>query len=429
MAASAAQATSQEERVSTDAIAGPPSGQGGARRARIRPVHGHSSRCAGLYCRRDGHGAQNGGGAASGAESGRKDRLLPLAVRLSFFAPAAKKRPWESAMHRRTVLLSSLAALAAPRIARAAADRVAFGLDWKAEAEYGGYYQAAATGIYAKHGLDVTIRQGGPSVNHAALLLAGRLDFNITSNSFLALNFVKQDIPFRTVAAMFQKDPSVLIAHHGQGNDSFAALKGKPIMISADTRIGWWNFLKAKYGYSDSQIRPYDFNLQPFLANKKAVQQGFLGSEPFSIKQATGKMPVVLLVADAGFTGYASLIGTSDKYINTRPDLVKRFVDASIEGWYSYLYGDPSPGNARIRQANPEMTEALIAYGRQSLIQHGILTSGDAAKLGIGAMTQARWQDFYQSVQSEGLYPKGMDVAKAYTLKFVDRKVGMGMAH
>jgi NitT/TauT family transport system substrate-binding protein len=322
-------------------------------------------------------------------------------------------------MHRRTVLTGLAATLAAPAIARAATDHITFGLDWKAEAEYGGYYQAAATGIYAKHGLDVSVRQGGPSVNHTQLLLAGRLDFNICSNSFLALNFVKETIPFRTVAAMFQKDPSVLIAHHGQGNDSFPALKGKPIMISADTRVGWWNFLKAKFGYSDSQIRPYTFNLQPFLANKKAVQQGFLGSEPFSIKQATGEMPVVLLVADAGFAGYASLIATSDKNIDTRADLVKRFVDASVEGWYSYLNGDPSPANRLIKQANPEMTDALIAYGRGSLIQHGILTSGDAAKHGIGTMTKARWDAFYQATQSEGLYPKDMDISKAYTLTFV----------
>ena len=317
-----------------------------------------------------------------------------------------------------------LAALAMP-LPASAADKVSFGLDWKAEAEYGGYYQAAATGIYAKHGLEVTIQQGGPNVNHAQLLLAGRLDFNICSNSFLALNFVKEDIPFRTVAAMFQKDPSVLIAHPGQGNDSLAALKGKPIMISADTRIGWWNFLKAKFGYTDAQIRPYTFNLAPFLADKSAIQQGFLGSEPFSIKQAAGFDPVVMLVADGGFTGYASLIATSDKRIAQQPDLVKRFVEASIEGWYAYLYGDPAPGNALIRKDNPEMTEALIAYGRESLKTHGILTSGDAANVGIGAMTAARWQAFYDSTREQGLYPAGMDVSKAYTLTFVNQRVGM----
>jgi NitT/TauT family transport system substrate-binding protein len=308
-------------------------------------------------------------------------------------------------------------------------DQVTFGLDWKAEAEYGGYYQARATGIYAKHGIDVTIRQGGPQVNHTQLLLAGRLDFNICSNSFLALNFVKENIPFRAVAAMFQKDPAVLIAHPGQGNDSFAALKGKPIMISSDTRVGWWNFLKAKFGYSDNQIRPYTFNLAPFLANKQAIQQGYLGSEPFSIKEATGQMPVIMLVADAGFQGYASLIATSDKLIASNPDLVQRFIDASIEGWYSYLYDDPSPGNAQIKKDNPEMTDALLAYGRETLKKHGIINSGDAQRLGIGAMTAARWEAFYKATTNEGLYPKGMEVGRAYTLQFVDKKVGMEMKH
>jgi NitT/TauT family transport system substrate-binding protein len=306
-----------------------------------------------------------------------------------------------------------------------AADKVVFGLDWKAEAEYGGYYQALAAGIYAKHGLDVTIRQGGPQVNHPQLLLAGRLDFNICSNAFLALNFVKENIPFRTVAAMFQKEPAVLIAHPGQGNDSFEALKGKPIMLSSDTRVGWWNFLKAKYGYSDGQIRPYTFNLAPFLADRSAVQQGYLGSEPFSIRQATGADPVVLLVADAGFKGYASLIATSDKRIHDQPDLVQRFVDASIEGWVSYLNGDPSPANALIKRENPEMTDALITFGRDALKRNGILQSGDAATLGIGAMTAARWQAFYEATRSEGLYPAGMDYTRAYTLQFVNHKVGL----
>ncbi len=323
---------------------------------------------------------------------------------------------------RRLLPLLALLAFAAPA---AAADKVTFGLDWKAEAEYGGYYQAVATGIYAKHGLEVTVQQGGPQVNHTQLLLAGRLDYNICSNSFLALNFVKENIPFRTVAAMFQKDPSVLIAHPGQGNDTFEALKGKPIMISADTRVGWWNFLKVRFGYTDAQIRPYTFNLAPYLSDKKAIQQGFLGSEPFSIKETAHEDPVVLLVADAGFTGYGSLIATSDKRIKEQPEQVQRFIDASLEGWYSYLNGDPAPGNKLIKKENPEMTDALLAYGRESMNKHGILASGDAAKDGIGAMSSARWAGFYASVANQGLYPKGMDVSKAYTLAFVNKKVGM----
>ena len=324
----------------------------------------------------------------------------------------------------RMLVTTLLAAVMAAGAAQAQ-DKIAFGTDWLAEAEYGGYYQALAAGIYRRHGLEVTIRQGGPSVNQTQLLLAGRLDVNIASNSFIALNFVKENIPFRVVAAMYQKDPSVLIAHPGQGNDALSALRGKPIMISADTRASWWNFLRARFGYSDAQIRPYNFNLQPFLADKSAIQQGFLGSEPFSIKQEAGFDPVVMLVADGGYSGYAQLFAVSDKMIAERADVVQRFVDASIAGWAAYLDGDPAPANALIRKDNPEMTEALLAYGREALKKHAILTSGDAATGGIGAMTEARWADFFATMSDQGLYPKGLDIRRAYTLQFVNHKVGL----
>jgi NitT/TauT family transport system substrate-binding protein len=304
------------------------------------------------------------------------------------------------------------------------AQAVSFGTDWKAEAEHGGFYQALATGIYKRHGLDVTLRPGGPQVNHAQLLAAGVLDFNLASNSFVPLNFVRENIPMVAVAAIFQKDPSVLIAHPGQGNDSLAALKGKPIMIGSDTRVTSWQFLKQKFGYADDQIRPYAFSAAPFLADPKAVQQGYLTSEPFTIEQQ-GEKPVVMLLADAGYASYGALVQTSDKLAREKPDLVQRFVDASIEGWYSYLSGDPAPGNALIKKDNPEMTDALIAYGVQKIKEYGIVDSGDAKTDGIGAMTDARWREFYETMAQAGIYPAGLDYRKAFTLQFVNKKVGM----
>ena len=316
------------------------------------------------------------------------------------------------------------AATFALSLSAATQEKVSFGTDWKAEAEHGGYYQAIATGIYRQHGLDVSLRQGGPQVNHAQLLAAGRLDFNIAPNSFVPLNFVRENIPMVAVAAIFQKDPSVLIAHPGQGNDTLAALKGKPIMIGSDTRIGSWVFLKSKFDYTDDQIRPYTFSVAPFLADPKAIQQGYLSSEPFTI-ESQGVKSVVLLLADAGYTSYGSLIQTSDKLVQEKPDLVQRFVDASIEGWYSYLYGDPAPGNALIKHDNPEMTDALLAYGIAKIKEYGIVDSGDAKTYGIGVMTEARWQDFFNTMAEAGVYPKDLDFRKAFTLKFVGKKVGM----
>ena len=304
-----------------------------------------------------------------------------------------------------------------------AQDRITFGLDWKAEAEYGGFYQAVATGIYLKHGLDVTIQQGGPQVNHMQLLAAGRLEFNLGGGR--AIEFAQENLPFLAIAAIFQKDLAVLIAHPGEGNDSFPALKGKPIMIAADARLSWWRFLAAKFGYTDSQIRPYTFNLQPFLADPKAIQEGYASSEPFLIREKTGIEPVVLPLSEAGYKGYGNIITTSAKLIRERPDLVQRFVDASIEGWYSYLYGDPAPANRLIMKANPDMPANLIDFGRKTMITRGIVDLGDAKTLGIGAMTDARWKAFYQSMVAVGVYKPGIDLDKAYTTRFVDKRVGM----
>jgi len=325
-------------------------------------------------------------------------------------------------MHQRIRTLLAAAALLLP--VSAAAENVNFGTDWKAEAEHGGFYQAIATGIYKRYGLEVTLRPGGPQVNHAQLLAAGVLDFNIASNSFIPLNFAREKIPMVAVAAMFQKDPSVLIAHPGEGDDTLAALKGKPIMIGADTRVTSWLFLKEKFGYSDEQIRPYSFSVAPFLADPKAIQQGYLTSEPFTIEKE-GVKPVVMLLADAGYTSYGALIETSEKLAREKPDLVQRFVNASIEGWYSYLYDDPSPGNALIKHDNPEMTDALIAYGIARMKQYGIIDSGDAKEAGIGAMSEARWRDFFETMVKAGLYPADMDWHSAFTMQFVNHQVGM----
>ncbi len=314
------------------------------------------------------------------------------------------------------------AALALPRAA--AAESVAFGTDWKAEAEHGGFYQAIATGIYKRYGLDVNLRPGGPQVNHSQLLAAGVLDFNVASNSFVPLNYVQEKIPMVAVAAIFQKDPSVLIAHPNEGDDSLAALKGRPIMISGDTRVTSWLFLKEKFGYTDDQIRPYSFSVAPFLADKKAIQQGYLTSEPYTIEKE-GVHPVVMLLADAGYGSYGAMIETSEKLVREKPDLVQRFVNASIEGWYSYLYGDPTPGNTLIKHDNPEMTDALLAYGRDKMKAYGIIDSGDAKQDGIGAMSEARWRDFFKTMAKAGLYPAEMDFQKAYTLQFINKKVGM----
>ena len=326
------------------------------------------------------------------------------------------------------ILLTALAACSGGQRQAPAGGRtvIRFATDWRAEAEHGGFYEALATGEYKRRGLDVRIIQGGPGVNVPQLIATHAVEMGMGSNSFIVMNLVREKIPAMAVAAFFQKDPSVLIAHPGVGNDSLAALKGKPIMISADTRVGYWLFLKAKFGYSDSQIRPYNFNPAPFLADKSAVQQGYLTSEPYLIEKQ-GVQPVVMLIADSGYTSYGSLIETSQKLVEQKPDLVQRFVNASIEGWYSYLYGDPSPANALIKRDNPEESDDLIAYAIAKMKQYGVVDSGDSQNQGIGTMSDPRWKDFFDVMARQGLYPKDMDWHKAYTLRFVNQRVGIAL--
>ncbi len=305
--------------------------------------------------------------------------------------------------------------------------KVTFGTDWLAEAEHGGFYEALAMGLYKQRGLDVTIKMGGPQTNGNAAIATGQVDFMLSSGSFAALSMVEQSIPVIAVAAFFQKDPQVMITHPGMGLDTMAQLKGHPIMISAGARSGLWLFLKAKFGYTDDQIRPYNFSMAPFLLDKNLVMEGFLSSEPFQIEKQAGFKPVVNLLADNGFDNYSDVILTQTKTVQNRPEIVRAFVEASAEGWYHYMYGDPAPGNALIRAANKDMTQEIIDNGIKVMREHGIVDSGDSLTLGIGAMSEARWAHFLDTMTQAGVYPKGLDARRAYTLEFVNKGVGMAL--
>lgn len=299
--------------------------------------------------------------------------------------------------------------------------KILFVTDWKAQAEHGGFYEAVAEGLYAKHGLSVVIREGGPTVNVGQLLAGGAADFGIASNGFIPLNLRRAGGAFKAVMAVFQKDPQVLITHPRGDIKSIADMAGKPVMISDAAVATFWPWLKAKYGFSDNQIRKYTFNLAPFLVDKSAIQEGYLSSEPYAIEKEGGIKPQVYSLADAGYPGYANLVLVPDLWIASKPSAVQAFVDASIEGWMDYLYGDPRPGNDLIKKDNPEMTDDLIAQAIDKMRRYGIALSGDAAKQGIGAMSNQRWQDFFAVMSHEGIYPRDFDYRDGYTLQFVNK--------
>jgi NitT/TauT family transport system substrate-binding protein len=301
-------------------------------------------------------------------------------------------------------------------------DKVRFGTNWVAEAEHGGFYQALADGTYLKYGLEVTIVPGGPNMNNRILLPVGKLDFFMSANSLQAFDAVAHDIPTVTVAASFQKDPQVLIAHPGV--ERLADLKKLTLFVSPEGMVSYFQWLKADYGFDEAKVKPYTFNAQPFLADKNSAMQGYVTSEPYAIETQGGFKPKVFLLADDGFNAYSTLIETRRDLVEKRPDLVQRFVDASAIGWYNYIYGDSRPGNELIKQQNPEMTDAALAYSIAKMKEFGIVDSGDSLKLGIGAMTDARVKSFFDKMVRAGAVKPGLDYKRAYTLQFVNKGVG-----
>jgi NitT/TauT family transport system substrate-binding protein len=322
-------------------------------------------------------------------------------------------------------LLAGLSLLASPALA---ADKVSFGTNWLPEAEHGGYYQALADGTYAKYGLDVTIVPGGPQANNELLLAAGRLDFYMGGNLLLAFDAVARGVPIIVVAAHFQKDPQIFMSHPGQGLDKWTDLpSASQTIIGKEGLVTFYQWMEQAYGFKENNVRPYTFNPGPFIADPHAIQQGYVTSEPFAVEREGHFKPDIFLFADNGYKTYATTVETRADLIASKPDLVQRFVDASTIGWYNYLYGDNAKANAAIKAANPEMTDEQIAFSIGKIKEYGLVDSGDTLKLGVGAMTDERIKDFFDSMVKAGVVKPDIDYKKSYTLQFVNKGVGLDL--
>ena len=323
-------------------------------------------------------------------------------------------------------LVAALVALS-PAGAQTALDKISFGTNWVAEAEHGGFFQALADGTYKKYGLDVTIVPGGPNDNNRMLLIAGKLDFFMAANTLMSFDAAANDVPVVTIAAIFQKDPQVFLTHPESKVAKLEELKPLTLFVSKEGISSYFQWLKSEYGFSEEKVKPYTFNSQPFLANRLSAMQGYVTSEPFAIEKAAKFKPGIILLADYGFNTYSTLIETRREFIDKKPDLVQRFVDASIVGWYNYLYGDNTPANAMIKKLNPEMTDDLLAYSVSKMKEYGIVDSGDALRDGIGAISDARVASFFDKMVRAGVVRRDIDFRKSYTLRFANKGVGLDL--
>ena len=321
--------------------------------------------------------------------------------------------------------LMSAGALAQPAFAL---DKVTFGTNWLADPEAGGYYQALVDGTYEKYGLDVTILPGGPSANGGMLLIAGKIEFFMGGDMIGDFLAVQNNIPTIVVAADFQKNPQCFMSHPGVGLDKWRDLpKASPAFVSAGAVNTFWAWMRLAYGFKDGNIKPYNFNSAPFIADKHSIQQGYITSEPYAVKKEGHFKPNVFLLADYGYTTYSTEIVTRREIVDKNPDMVQRFVNASAIGWYNYLYHDNAKANAMIKKENPDLTDDQIAYSIAKMKEYGIVDSGDSLKLGIGAMTDARMKSFFDKMVRAGVIKAGIDCQRAYTLQFVNKGVGLDL--
>jgi NitT/TauT family transport system substrate-binding protein len=309
----------------------------------------------------------------------------------------------------------------------ASLDKVSFGTNWVAQAEHGGFYQAVADDTYARFGLDVTIVPGGPNVNNRIQLIAGKIEFFMSANTLQSFDAVANNVPVVAIAAIFQKDPQVFLAHPQSKVTKLEDLKPLTLFVSKEGMPTYFRWLKSEYGFSEDKVKPYTFNAQPFLADKNSAMQGYVTSEPYAVEKQAKFKPTAILLADYGFNAYSTLIETRTAYAEKKADLVQRFVDASVIGWYNYLYGDSRPGNALIKKANPDMTDDLLAYSVDKMKQYGIVDSGEALKDGIGAMSDAHMADFFGKMVRAGVTRRDIDYRKAYTLRFVNKAIGLNL--
>ena len=335
-----------------------------------------------------------------------------------------QRRSTQSVVSRRLVLAGGIAVtavgLASCGSSEAPVDdqgrvRIRFATDWRAQAEHGGFYQALASGAYERRGLNVQIIQGGPGVNVPQLLASGAVELGMGSNSFIPLNLVAEGAPVKAVAAFFQKDPQVLIAHPDPALTGIADLAGRPFLLADASITAFWVWLKAKYGFTDDQVRTYNFNPAPFLADERAVQQGYLTSDPYAIAQAADFDPRVFLLADEGYPSYAAMVLSPTGFARDNARSLRSFIAASAEGWRDYMNGDPTAANALIKRDNPEMTDAILAQARTAMNANAIVEGGDAALYGLGTMTADRWQAFFDVTSQAGVYPTGLNWRDAFT--------------
>lgn len=318
----------------------------------------------------------------------------------------------------RTLALFTFATFAASA-AEKAPFKITVQLDWVAEPEHGGFYQAEARGYFRAEGLDVTLIPGGPGAHVMASVATGKADIAQADN---VGTFQQQaeGLPFVQFAAVFQDDPSGILVHADSSVRKFQDLNGKTII--ARPEWPFLQYLKKRYNVKVNTVAQ-SFSVAAFLGNKEALQQGYFIAEPYHIVNGGGKMPRFLSTWDAGFRAYAVLI-TNKKFAREHPEELRAFTRAYIRGWRDYLEGDPKPAHDAMKKANANNTDEFMKFSRQMIIDEKLVTGRDAdgGPQKVGRLDPARFTRLIAQLEEVGILPKGkLTAASTMTTEFLPK--------
>jgi NitT/TauT family transport system substrate-binding protein len=295
--------------------------------------------------------------------------------------------------------------------------RVALG--WLPQGDFAGYFAAKADGLYDRAGLDVEIVPGNMKNGAIMLLATGAYDFVTLFNSGVALDMANVHLPYVVVAAIDQQDPTAIIVHDAPGAPkNLAELRDYPIMISPDAQDNYWAFLTEKFAYTTRQVRRYTGAGALFVANPHIAQQGYLTNDVPRFVDAGVPIRIFPLF-EAGYSSYGPMIVARRALVDQHPEIVQRFVDATLTGWCHYLHGDRSAADRLIMQGNPDYAPRNAQDAIDAIRRYDLIEGGDARTGGLGIMTAARWSAYLQQMQPTGLYPKTMDFSGLYTTRFL----------
>lgn len=334
--------------------------------------------------------------------------MIPVPFKMTGTAPFMK------ASH----FLIALLSLSALPLIHSAPLQISVQLDWVAEPEHGGFYQAEAKGFFADEGLDVTLIPGGPNAFVMPKVATGKADIG-QADSTNTLMQQAEGLPVVQIAAVFQDDPSGLLVNADSSIHDFKDLEGKTII--ARPEWAFLAYLRQNLGLNFT-IVPTNFSIEPLLGNREGILQGYSIAEPYHVVKAGGKKPRFLSTWDADFRAYAVLV-TSRRFAREHPAELEAFLRAYIKGWRDYLEGDPSPAHALMKAANQNNTDEFMMASRQLIIDGQLVTGrGSRNDRNVGQLDPARYTKQISQLEELGILKKGkITTERAMTTEFLPK--------